>query len=63
MTISEAVEGDILSENPLIIAIERDGDILTPHGKTRIHPDDVVTAFSRGGVDDQTVNAFIESSS
>ena len=62
MTISEAVERDVLNGTPLIIAIERDGDILTPHGDTRIHPDDVVTVFSRGGVDDRTVNAFIDSS-
>lgn len=63
MTISEAVERDVLNGDPLIIAIERDGDILTPHGDTRIHPADIVAIFSRGGVDDQTVNAFIDSSS
>lgn len=62
VTISEAVERDVLSGDPLIIAIEREGDILTPHGDTRIRPDDVVTVFSRGGVDDRTVNAFIEPS-
>lgn len=63
MTISEAVERDVLNGDPLIITIERDGDILTPHGDTRIHPADSVAVFSRGGVGDQTVNAFIDSSS
>lgn len=59
MTISEAVERNVLNSDPLIIAVEREGGILTPHGHTRIQPDDVVTVFSRGGVDDQTINAFI----
>lgn len=62
MTISEAVERDVLNGDPLIIAIKREGEILTPHGETRILPDDIVTVFSRGGVIDQTVNAFIDSS-
>lgn len=63
MTISEAAERDVLNGDPLIIAIEHDGDILTPHGDPRIHSADIVAVFSRGGVDDQTVNAFIDSSS
>lgn len=61
MTISEAVARNVLSDEPLIIAIEREGEILTPHGDTRVRPDDVVTVFSRGGADDETVNAFIGS--
>jgi DNA-binding Lrp family transcriptional regulator len=60
LTISEAVDNGILDSEPLIVAIERDGDILTPHGNTRIQFDDIVTMFSRNGVDDATVNAFIE---
>lgn len=45
MTIPEAVEQDIL----------------TRHGDTRINPTDIVTVFSRGSVDDRTINTFIES--
>lgn len=62
MTISEAVERDVISDEPLIIAIEREGDVLTPHGDTRIRSDDVVTVFSRGGADERTVNGFVGSS-
>ncbi|MFC7223449.1 AsnC family transcriptional regulator [Halalkalicoccus sp. GCM10025322] len=62
VTISEAVERGVISDDPLIIAIEREGDVLTPHGDTHVRPDDVVTVFSRGGADDRTVNAFIGSS-
>lgn len=60
LTISEAVEEGILNGDPLVIAIERNGDILTPHGDTMIRSDDIVTVFSRGGVDDATVNAFLD---
>jgi DNA-binding Lrp family transcriptional regulator len=59
-TISEAVEEGILDGDPLVIAIEREGDVLTPHGDTTIRLDDIVTLFSRDGVDDATVNAFLD---
>lgn len=58
--VSEAVETGLISDEPLLIAIERDREILTPHGETTIRPDDVVTVFSRGGVDDETVAAFMD---
>lgn len=59
MTISETVEEGILNADPLIVAIERNGEVLTPHGDTTLRSDDIVTVFSRDGVDDTTVNAFI----
>ena len=47
----------------VIGGVEAPGDILTPHGDTRIYPADIAMVFSRDDVDDQTVNAFIEPSS
>lgn len=60
-TISQAVERDILDDDPLIIALTRDAEMLTPHGDTRVQPDDIVTLFSCGGVTDETLRAFVGS--
>lgn len=62
LTISEAVEQDVLDSDLLIIAIEREEQVIMPHGDTRIQPDDVVTVFSQGSVTEQTVIAFLGSS-
>lgn len=59
VTIAEAVERDILDDEPLIVSITRDGDLLTPHGDTTIEPEDVVTVFADGGVSDRTADAFV----
>ena len=57
-SLAEAVQRDVLDDDSLVIAIERDDSVLTPHGDTEIRPDDIVTVFSRGGVDEETVQAF-----
>ncbi|APX97591.1 Lrp/AsnC family transcriptional regulator [Natronorubrum daqingense] len=59
-TISDAANDGHLEDNPLIVAITRDDELLTPHGDTTIQPDDIVTVFSNGGVSDETVQAFVE---
>lgn len=59
-TLSAAVERDLISEEALVIAVERDEDVLTPHGDTTIRPNDIVTVFSPGGVTDETIDAFVE---
>jgi Trk K+ transport system NAD-binding subunit len=43
----------------LVVSITRGDERLTPHGDTTIRPNDVVTVFSSGGVDDETVHAFV----
>jgi DNA-binding Lrp family transcriptional regulator len=58
MALSEAVERGILNEEPLVVSIDRESELLTPHGDTTVQPGDVVTVFSCGGVSDETVGAF-----
>lgn len=58
LTIQEAARREIFDDDTLVIAIERDDVVLTPHGDTEIRPDDIVTLFSRGGVSDETLEIF-----
>ena len=57
-TLADANDEGLLDENVLVIAIERENTILTPHGDTTIEPDDLVTVFSRGGVSDDLLSLF-----
>jgi len=57
-TLKEAMHRELLDEDTLVVAIERDDAVLTPHGDTRIESDDIVTLFSRGGVTDRTLGIF-----
>lgn len=57
-TIADAANEGLIDEEVLIIAIEREDEILTPRGETTIEPDDLVTLFSRGGVSDEMLSAF-----
>ncbi|MFC6716876.1 winged helix-turn-helix transcriptional regulator [Natrialbaceae archaeon GCM10025810] len=59
-TISEAVQEGYLSGDALVVSVRRGDEMLTPHGDTTIRPDDVVTVFACGGVDDGTVRAFVD---
>lgn len=60
MTISQAVERRLINGESLVIAIERDEAVLTPHGNTTIEPDDIVTVFSPEGINDETIAAFLD---
>lgn len=60
LTLEQAVREGILTDDILVIAIERDEAVLTPRGGTRIEADDLLTLLSRGGVTDQTLEAFKE---
>jgi DNA-binding Lrp family transcriptional regulator len=62
MTISEAVDENIIAADPLIISISRGDTLITPHGDTVIESADEVTIFSSGGVDRDTLGAFAHSS-
>ncbi|MFB6072040.1 MAG: winged helix-turn-helix transcriptional regulator [Halobacterium sp.] len=44
-TLEQAAEADLIDENVLVVAIERDDEIVTPKGGTRVRPDDVLTVF------------------
>ncbi|SEW21559.1 DNA-binding transcriptional regulator, Lrp family [Natrinema salifodinae] len=62
-SIQDAARSDTLSDDTLVIAIERDDSVVTPHGDTEIRPDDIVTLFSRGGVSEETIANFSGSDS
>jgi len=59
-TLTEAGEEDILSEDTLIVAIERDGEDkpLTPRGNIRIKPHDLLTVYSARGADPELTDVF-----
>ncbi|WP_135851050.1 Lrp/AsnC family transcriptional regulator [Halorussus salinus] len=63
LTLEEAAGREILDEETLVIAIERDDRELTPHGDTVVRPDDIVTVLSRAGADADSLSAFRESQS
>ncbi len=58
-TLEEAVRKGLLDEDSLVIAIERDDRVLTPHGTTAIRPDDIVTVLCPDGDADGVLNAFV----
>ena len=58
LTIRDAVESDVIGGEPLITAIVRETELITPHGDTRLQPGDVVTLFESAGIDENTVDAF-----
>lgn len=55
-TLATANETGLLDEDVLVVAIERDGTMITPHGQTEIKPGDLVTVFVREG-DRQAITA------
>lgn len=57
-TLAEAAREGLIDDEVLIIAIECEEAILTPHGDTTVEPDDLVTLFSRGGISDRMLVAF-----
>lgn len=57
-TVHEAVEADLLDDEALIIAVERDDEILTPHGDTTIQINDIVTILLPEGSSSKSVEAF-----
>ncbi|MEM4780688.1 MAG: TrkA C-terminal domain-containing protein [Halalkalicoccus sp.] len=60
MTIAEAARDGILDDEPLIVALERGEEMLTPHGDTALRSGDVVTVFSCGGVDETMTHPFVD---
>jgi DNA-binding Lrp family transcriptional regulator len=57
-TIEEAVEEGLLADEMLVVGIERDGDILTPKGETVIQTGDVVSLFSKSGLEKAALEVF-----
>ncbi|CAI50833.1 Lrp/AsnC family transcription regulator / TrkA domain protein (plasmid) [Natronomonas pharaonis DSM 2160] len=57
-TLEEATQKNIIEEQTLVIAIERDDTVITPKGDTEIQPQDVVTVFSPGGAGELVAEGF-----
>lgn len=58
-TLEVAVRDGVLDDDALVIAIERDDRVITPHGTTTVRPDDIVTVLSRSGDTDRVLEAFV----
>ena len=57
-TLKEANAEGLLDPSVLVIGIERGDETLTPRGDTQVRVDDLVTIFSRRGIDDDMLAAF-----
>lgn len=57
-TLKEANAEGLLDPRVLVISIERGEETLTPRGDTSVKADDLVTVFSRRGIDQGTLSAF-----
>ncbi len=57
-SLAEAAECGVIDEDALVVAIERDGQVLTPRGETVIQKNDVVTLISRGDEPTEAIEAF-----
>lgn len=57
-SLAVAGESGSIPDGVLIIAIERNDEIITPHGETTIEAGDLVTIFSKNGVTDTLMELF-----
>lgn len=57
-TLAEANERGLFDDEVLVVGIERDGEVVTPDGNTRIEAGDVVTLFSREELDVDSIEGF-----
>ncbi|MBZ6493989.1 potassium channel family protein [Natrinema longum] len=59
-TLIEAADDDLLPEDVLIVAIEREGEDppITPRGNTRIEADDLLTVYSAFGAEPTLTDVF-----
>ncbi len=59
-TLIETADENLLSDNVLVIAIEREGENppITPRGSTRIEADDLLTVYSAFGATPELTDVF-----
>lgn len=60
LTLEEANADGLVGDDVLVVAIERDGKIITPRGETTIESDDLLTVFSQRGRADELVGSFTD---
>ena len=58
LTLADAAEKDLFDDGLLVVAIERDKDVLTPRGNTDIRAGDLVTVFSEEGATPDVTDVF-----
>jgi len=58
MTVDEAASEGLLGEGVLVVAVERNGELVAPKGDTRIHEGDVANLLFRAGHDEDVIRAF-----
>ncbi|QSG10411.1 Lrp/AsnC family transcriptional regulator [Halapricum desulfuricans] len=58
LTIEEAVDKGLLADEMLVVGVERDGDIITPKGETVIEAGDVISLFSKTGLEKDALEVF-----
>ncbi len=58
LSLADAAESGVISEDTLVVAIERDGNVITPRGGTVIEKNDVITLISRGDEPSEAIEAF-----
>lgn len=60
VTLQEAAETELIPDDVLIVAIERQGQDppITPQGDTKILPDDILTVYSAFGADPDLTDVF-----
>lgn len=57
-TLAEAKDQGLLGDDVLVVAIEREDEVLSANGQTEIHPGDLVSIFSPDGITDETLQGF-----
>ncbi|SIR31359.1 trk system potassium uptake protein TrkA [Haladaptatus litoreus] len=58
LTLSEAANEGLFGEGILVVAIERDDEVITPRGNTRIEGGDLITVFSENGATPEVTDVF-----
>ncbi|KOX97399.1 MULTISPECIES: Lrp/AsnC family transcriptional regulator [Halorubrum] len=58
LSLETANQRGLLSDEVLVVGIERDGDHIAPNGDTRIKPGDLVSVFSPEALPERLVDAF-----
>ncbi|MCU4716502.1 Lrp/AsnC family transcriptional regulator [Halapricum hydrolyticum] len=58
LTIEEAVDEGLLADEMLVVGVERDGDVITPKGETVIEAGDVISLFSKTGLEKDALEVF-----
>lgn len=59
LTLADADGRGLLGgDGVLVVAVERDGEALTPQGETTLRPGDLVTVFSKHGFDPSLLSQF-----